>query len=192
MTGLKTIIYLPIVGYQTLRQRAQHLIAVAGQRKIRVFHVNPHIGMDSRFLVRATEDRNVYEVFLKRAAYPERGMNNDSVLQSVMYLASLLPEYGGQCIIWVNISYWSPIAIPLKKVKPETILIYDILDVFSEFDDLIPYQNWLLQEHHRLLKECTLCAYTAKELLNIYPEIKDVAHLHVPNGINIEDFDTEI
>lgn len=189
MTNLKTIIYLPIVGYRTLRQRAQHLMTLAGQRGIRVFHVNPHVGTETQFYAQATSDANVYEVTLKRPPYPGNRMTHEYALQATMYLQSLIPKGDGKCIIWVNASYWSPIAIPMKNLNNGNLfLVYDILDVFSEFDDLLPYRDWLLQEHRHLLNACDLCTYTAKELLSVYPEIRTTAHLHVPNGINIEDF----
>ena len=182
------IIYLPIVGWNTLFQRAQQLMTVAAKHGITVYHVNPHI-TSRKFRVSNTSTKNVYEILPETAAYPRRGMSILAAKKLAKQIASIVTtNHTQQTLIWVNAPYWNKVVQVLKTLLEDAPVVYDILDDFVSFDDLVPYKESLLRGHSQLIKTSTIISYTAKNLLRVYPAIKSNRSIYLPNGVNVNEW----
>jgi len=68
-------------------------------------------------------------------------------------------------------------------------VIYDVMDIYTGFDDLLPFKATLEQDHANLLRLANAVTYTAETMLKTCPELQAHKHkVYIPNGVAMNEW----
>ena len=193
------ILYLPIVAWNTVTQRPQHIAREFAARGAKVYHVNQYQTSSSGFTtILPTQDERIYEVISIKPPYMKfRG------LQPVIYDVLKRPNrIDTQCtdiyqaldsnlltIVWVNVPYWAPYV--QTAISKDITVVYDVLDNYNCFLDLAPLSAQLNLMHNMLLKRADYITYTAQRMLSTQLKTHTQKALYLPNACHPEKWDIQ-
>ncbi len=183
------VIVLPVMDWESRKQRPQHIACQFAQAGHRVFYARTDFCQTPNPRARSVAP-GIIEIHLP-AGQPvnlyQEAMDGSLETNLVRACAALRKTFHiGRAVCLVDLPFWTPLALQLRR-KYGWKLVYDCMDYHQGFSTNTE-QMWRMEE--RLARESDLALVTShfleSELLPLNPHT-----LRVPNGVEFEHFHSE-
>ncbi len=175
-----TIIFAGLIPWDFRQQRPQHLVRKLASLGYRILYLNPVCNnyrpeeVEKNIFVYSPLGYGTVIYNLKRGNEISLGRNIAGVIRELKFENS---------IVILNAPYWTP----LLKYWEYSVLVYDCIDKYSEFEDLTRYEDWLSANEKKLLSLADLVLTSSQGLYHSKKKENKNTYL-LPNGVDTRHF----
>ncbi|MTI61417.1 MAG: glycosyltransferase [Firmicutes bacterium] len=172
----RKIIVAGLIPWDFRQQRPQHLMRNLAQLGYEILYLNPVCG--SGETIEVEENIHIYSPHgYGTVLYNLEHNRGDRLGQEIN---SLLRELNFEnCIVLLNAPYWTP----LLQFWEYSLLIYDCIDNYTEFEDLVHHEAVIKKAEQKLLNLADLVLTSSTGLYEEKKALNDNTYL-VPNGVD--------
>lgn len=174
------LVFAGLIPWDYRQQRPQHLVRNLAKAGYEMLYLNPvcdnkqPVEVEENVYVYSPEGYGTVIYNLKKGNEINIGRNISKIILKLGF------ENAG---LIINAPYWTP----LLKYWEYSLLIYDCIDNYLEFDDLASYGNWLNNNEENLLNLADLVLVTSKGLYDKKKISNDNIYL-LPNAADTKLF----
>lgn len=174
------IIVAGLIPWDFRQQRPQHLMRSLVQLGYEILYLNPVCG--SGEIIEVEENIHIYSPHgYGTVLYNLEHNRGDRLGQEINSLLRELNYENG--IVFLNAPYWTP----LLQFWEYSLLIYDCIDNYTEFEDLVHHEAVIKESEQQLLNLADLVLTSSTGLFEEKKAVNDNTYL-VPNGVETKYF----